>query len=112
MTDFDRLRPRGADGLGQSANGSSRPRADADGKRALFSVDNPPQIPAVPAVATGGFRISCSGCGTTTALTPRQVLSAAIPSVHLPILRRSYPSLMRCPACRKRRWVRVELGRG
>ncbi|MGQ0625178.1 MAG: hypothetical protein ACT4PP_11095 [Sporichthyaceae bacterium] len=108
MTDFDRLRPRGADGL---ANGSaSRARPDANGKRALFSVDNPLQIPVAPAVATGGLRISCSGCGTTTSLTPRQVLSAAIPSVHLPILRRKYPSFMRCPVCHKHRWVRVELG--
>ncbi len=43
----------------------------------------------------------------TTALTPWQAVLAAVPSLHLPIVRKSYPSWMRCPACRKRTWVRV-----
>ncbi len=110
MSDFDRLRPRAASARPNArANGTvPGPRLDREGKRALFSVD---AAPAAPPVARGGFQLTCSGCGTMTALSPLQVLGAALPSVHLPILRRKFPSWMRCPACRRHRWVRVDLRR-
>ena len=106
MSDFDRLRPRsgwprpptGADGAVPG------PRPDHEGKRLLFSVDAPP-------VARGGLQLTCSGCGAVTPLSPLQVISAALPSVHLPILRRKFPSWMRCPACHRHQWVRVALRR-
>lgn len=108
MSDFDRLRPRSAaadSAPGAGVNGSApRERADVQGKRALFSVDAP------SATARGAFRLTCSGCGATSSLTPRQALTAAVPSLHLPVLRRKFPSWMRCPACRRHRWVRIDLG--
>jgi hypothetical protein len=110
MSDFDRLRPRsGSPRPGANANGVvPRPRPDREGKRALFSVDSPP---AASPVARGGLQLTCSGCHTVTALSPRQALLAALPSIHLPILRRKYPSWMRCPACHRHEWVRIDLRR-
>ena len=40
-------------------------------------------------------------------MTPRQLVSLALPSVHLPFVRRGHPSWMRCPACSRRTWVKV-----
>ncbi len=111
MSDFDRLRPRSGSAPKAAANGSAPapgPRPDREGKRALFSVDTPPPTPPV---ARGALQLTCSGCGSISALSPRQVITAAIPSVHLPILRRKYPSWMRCPACQRHQWVRVDLRR-
>ncbi len=42
-------------------------------------------------------------------MTPRQLLMLALPSLHLPFVRRGYPSWMRCPACDRRTWVKVVL---
>lgn len=113
MSDFDRLRPRSGATPTPAATGSapgpvSGPRPDREGKRALFSVESPV---ASPPVARGALQLTCSGCGSISALSPRQAIQAALPSVHLPILRRKYPSWMRCPACQKHQWVRVELRR-
>jgi hypothetical protein len=110
MSDFDRLRPRSGStpkpAASGSASGVSGPRPDREGKRALFSVDAP--VPTPP-VARGAFQMTCSGCGCISALSPRQVITAAIPSIHLPILRGRYPSWMRCPSCHQHRWVRLDL---
>ncbi|MBA3743052.1 hypothetical protein [Sporichthya sp.] len=107
MSDFDRLRPRS--GPTPKSNGSvPGPRPDREGKRALFSVDAPPPTPSA---ARGALQLTCSGCGSVSALSPRQVIVAALPSLHLPILRRKFPSWMRCPACCSHQWVRVELRR-
>jgi hypothetical protein len=109
MSDFDRLRPRSGATPKPAANGSAPgPRPDREGKRALFSVESPV---ASPPVARGALQMTCSGCGSISALSPRQAIQAALPSVHLPVLRRKYPSWMRCPACQKHQWVRVELRR-
>lgn len=111
MSDFDRLRPRSGPTPKSGANGSGPvpgPRPDREGKRALFSVDAPPPSPSV---ARGALQLTCSGCGSVSALSPRQVVTAALPSIHLPILRRKFPSWMRCPACRRHQWVRVDLRR-
>lgn len=114
MSDFDRLRPRGAtpppkapspNGAVPSPRGNG-PRADKEGKRALFSVESAPAAPA-----TGALKLTCSGCKAVTAISPRQAITAALPSLHLPLLRRKFPSWMRCPACKKHQWVRVDLRR-
>lgn len=108
MSDFDRLKPRSGAPRPASPNGAvPNPRADREGKRALFSADTPP--PAPP--ATGALRMTCSGCKTVSALSPRQAVAAALPSLHLPVLRRKFPSWMRCPACKKHQWVRVDVRR-
>lgn len=110
MSDFDRLRPRsGSPRPTPGANGAvPAPRPDREGKRALFSVDAPP---VTPPAARGALQLTCSGCGAVTALSPRQVLLAGLPSIHLPILRGKFPSWMRCPACHRHQWVRVDLRR-
>jgi hypothetical protein len=99
---FDRLRPR-ANGRPRD-NGLGR-HADTEGKRALFSAGS--DEPDVPPLGT--ITIHCSRCDSTSALTPRQALAAALPSVHLPFLRGDHPSWMRCPACGRRTWVRLGL---
>jgi hypothetical protein len=100
--EFDRLRPH-------RAAPAQKPRqavgADREGKRALFS----PEVPPVGEPPVGAVRVDCSACEATTVLTPRQALRAALPSVHLPFGKRNYRSWMRCPACRRRTWVRVGL---
>lgn len=91
---FDRVRPR-------AGAAPRRGMSDPQGRRALYStLDQPP-----PA---GAVTVECSACGQTTPCTPQALLRLAIPSVHLPLLRR-FPSWMRCPACGRRTWVRVGL---
>ena len=100
MTDsgFDRLRPRG----GPTA-GAAPLRVDPQGRQSLYSVSagQPP--------APGALTISCSSCREESAVTPRQLLMLALPSLHLPFVRRGYPSWLRCPACDRRTWVKVVL---
>jgi hypothetical protein len=93
MAGFDRIRPRTDGDVGA-------PRPDPQGRQALFS-----ESPDVPAM--GAITVTCSSCGQTTALTLRRAALQALPSVHLPLLRKGHPSLMRCPACRKLTWVRL-----
>ena len=97
---FDRLRPRGAASPGRPAH-PVRP-SDPEGRRALYSVAD--QSPCLGAVT-----IDCSACERTTVVTPRRLIGLAAPSLHLPLLKRGHSSWMRCPACRKRTWVRVRL---
>jgi len=96
---FDRIRPR-----------PERPppvppgavTVDTEGKRALFST-------APPIPAAGSITVECSGCGATSVLSARQAIRALVPSVHLPLLRGRYSSWLRCPACTRRRWVRLRV---
>jgi hypothetical protein len=94
--DFDRLRSREAE---------PAKLTDPEGKRALFSIDAPPERPPLVATVT----VTCSACAESTVLTPRQALRAAVPSLHLPLVKRDHPSWLRCPACGRWSWVRVGL---
>lgn len=95
---FDRLRPRTPDVWAPPAGAA----ADADGKRALFST-------GAPTASVGSVRVDCSSCGVTSVLGMRQALHLAVPSLHLPILKRDYPSFARCPACHRFTWLRIKL---
>ena len=97
---FDRLRPRGA--AESEAREMERPAGtvDADGKRALFSQTATPP-------AFGAVTVECSSCRAETVLTASQWVRAAVPSLHLPFVRKDYPSWMRCPACGTRTWLRA-----
>jgi hypothetical protein len=95
---FDRLRPRTPDAWSPPAGAA----ADADGKRALFSTGG-------PTASVGSVRVDCSSCRVTSVLGLRQALHLAIPSLHLPILKRDYPSFARCPGCRRFTWLRIQL---
>lgn len=75
-------------------------RRDPLGKMALFSAET-------PARPFGTLSVECSSCGRETPVSAVEAARAALPfSVHLPVIRR-YHSLMRCPACGRRTWVRV-----
>ncbi len=73
---------------------------DQEGRSALWSnVAEPPSF--------GAVTIECPRCKQTSVVGVRAALVAALPSLHLPLLRRPYASWMRCPACRRRTWVRL-----
>jgi len=100
MTDpgFDRLRPRG----GTTTTGAAPLRVDPQGRQSLYSVSGQPPTP-------GALTISCSSCRERSVVTPRRLVLLALPSLHLPFVRRGHPSWMRCPACDRRTWVKVVL---
>lgn len=100
MSGLDRVRPR-TPRLSAGAQASTSIR-DAEGKRALFSRIEPEPV-------RGAITVACSRCQGTTSLTPLQAVRAILPSLYLPVLRRDYPALMRCPACRQVGWSRLSL---
>jgi hypothetical protein len=103
---LDRIRPRGEGGARR------KPRApepldagalddpDPLGKLSLYS------SPEQRAPVLGTFVVECSACRRETPVHVADLVRAGIPSIHLPLVKR-YPSLMRCPACGRRTWVRV-----
>jgi hypothetical protein len=97
---FDRLRRRSPDAMPVDPALGEGLR-DPQGRRTLFSVAE--QAPS------WGVTLGCSRCHRTSVVTPRQVLPLAVPSVHLPLIKRGHPSWMRCPACGRRAWVRLGL---
>ena len=99
---FDRLKPRAAEDRRPGAGG----RPDREGKGVLFSGGDPVGGPALLG-PYGALTVTCSACAATTALTPLAALRASLPSLHLPVVRRGFPSWMRCPSCARRTWVRV-----
>jgi hypothetical protein len=101
-TDFSRIRPA------RSASTEPEPAAppDHEGRRALFSGgDDRPDDNG----ATGSVVVSCGSCGADTVLSPTAALRLAVPSLHLPYLKRGHGSWMRCPACRTHAWVSVQI---
>jgi hypothetical protein len=76
---------------------------DPLGRMALFSEVEPDTAPT-----PRGLLVECSSCLSVTAVSLVGLARAALPiSVHLPLLKGRYPSLMRCPACGRRTWVRL-----
>jgi hypothetical protein len=107
---FDRVRPRTA----RSTSATAPAGVDALGKRALFTSAADVSQPGL-----GSALVECSRCQARTVLAPMQALRAAIPSLHLGIrighgsdvrsvgvLKRDYPTYMRCPDCGRPSWVR------
>jgi len=84
---------------------------DQQGKRALFSAPgeqaSPVSDPTKPAV--GSVVIDCGRCAEQTVLSPATAVRHAIPSLHLPFLKKEHGSWMRCPACQQRTWVSVRI---
>jgi hypothetical protein len=86
------------------ADPRSAPDIESDrdplGKMALFSTER-------PASTYGTLLVECSACHRETPMTVSQLVRSAFPfSLHLPLVKR-YHSLMRCPSCGRRAWVRV-----
>jgi predicted RNA-binding Zn-ribbon protein involved in translation (DUF1610 family) len=98
---FDRLRRRTPDGVDDLVV-INQAVPDTDGKRALFSAAE--QKPSF-----GSVSLTCSSCGERSIVSARQALRLAVPSVHLPFLRQTPWSWMRCPACGRRTWVDVTI---
>jgi hypothetical protein len=110
---FDRVRPREPRPTGTS--GTSH---DPQGKRALFSAASPGgNRPGV-----GSVTIECSGCGERTVTGVGQAVRAALPSLLLGVTvvrgeraqavgvtSREHAAWLRCPACHRRRWVRLSV---
>jgi hypothetical protein len=98
--DFSRIK--------SSSSGRTEPGAaprDHEGRRALFTAES-----LAPDVAgTGSVTISCSGCDQETVLSPAAALKHAVPSLHVPYLKRGHGSWMRCPACHTHQWVSVHI---
>ena len=76
---------------------------DPMGKRALFS-----QIGFEPP-ALGYVGIECSTCGESSVVGISRAVRLLIGSVSLPLLRSEYPTLLRCPSCDRRTWVRLSI---
>ncbi len=89
---FDRVRTR-------AAQPTVTP-VDVQGKSALFS-----GAPINPSL--GSVVITCSGCHVATLVSYARALKLSVPSIHLPLMRRAYPTWLRCPACQERHWVKV-----
>lgn len=100
---LDRVRPRNAGAAPAVADVVTEIR-DVDGKRALFSTTVPSSSPAF-----GSVTVECASCGAASALSARQALKTALPSLHLLFVRRDHPSYMRCPACGKFSWTRMSV---
>lgn len=96
---FDRIRPRLPDAPAPAPVPTSQ---EVEGPRALFSTDTP-----VPAM--GSVSVHCSSCDQTSVLGMRAALRLALPSLHVPRLRKGFPSYMRCPACGRHAWVKLSL---
>lgn len=98
---FDRVRPR-TPAAAPPVPAVTRGAIDTEGRRALFSTE-------APSPAFGSVSVSCSACHQTSVLTFRQAARMLLPSLHLPVVRRSYPSLMRCPSCSRLTWQRLRV---
>jgi len=109
-TGFDRVRPR----VAQPTDITPSIGVDAEGKRALFTSASDVAQPGI-----GSALIECSRCQARSVLRPMQAIRAMLPSLHLGfrighgddvrslrLLKRDYPTYMRCPECGRPSWVR------
>jgi hypothetical protein len=110
---FDRVRPRSP----RPTATAPAPGHDAQGKRALFSSSVETAPPGM-----GSALVECSRCNERTVLGLGQALRVAFPSLHLglrigrgdeirtvSLVKRDYPTYMRCPACGRPSWVRFTI---
>lgn len=101
---FDRLRPHQPVGPRSGTElALTTVGRDAHGKRALYSGTRPPPPP------TAGVVVLCSRCRRVSTVGLGRALRVLTPSMHIPVLRSRYPSLLRCPTCHKVSWVRIRL---
>ncbi len=93
---FDRIR---RDGVPEASSGR-----DPLGKQALFSgAEQPPSL--------GSVGLDCQLCHRRTIVSVVRLAQMSLPGVHVPVPRRGYRAWVKCPACGRRTWVRVTLGR-
>lgn len=93
---FDRIRPPGQD--------AAAARVDPQGKQALFSgADNPPSL--------GSVAVDCAKCHRRSVISLTQMVQLSLPGVHAPVPGKGHRAYMKCPACGKRSWLGVTVGR-
>ncbi len=93
---FDRIR---RDGVPDAASGR-----DPQGKQALFSgAEQPPSL--------GSVALDCPLCHRRTVVSMVRLAQMSLPGVHVPVPKRGYRAWVKCPACGRRTWMRVTLGR-
>ena len=112
-------------GRGGPSSGRPRPASGRPGRRALFSepsgrtevAPGPRDVPKgrralfsepEPAAGTpsGSVVVHCRTCLAATPMSLPAVGLALIPSLWLPT--RPWPRLMRCPACERASWCRID----
>jgi hypothetical protein len=72
---------------------------DPMGKAALFSISSPRPGPL------GTLALECSRCRRETPVRVRDLMRLSFPvAIHMP---RKFHSLMRCPSCGRRTWLRA-----
>lgn len=92
---FDRIRPPEPKGA---------TRIDPQGKQALFSgADNPPSL--------GNVAVDCAKCHRRSVISLAQMVHLSLPGVHAPVPGKGHRAFMKCPACGKRSWLGVTVGR-
>lgn len=91
--DFD---PLGRAALFLPPQGKTTGRPRGEGRDALFSA---------PQRRKGSVLVDCSSCQVRTAVALTSLGVRLLPSVWIP--GRSHSRLMRCPACKRHTWCRV-----
>jgi len=94
----------------RSSDGRSAPHdftdghlADPLGTRALYSQ------PQIEPPAFGSVSVDCSRCQRTSIVGISRAARLLVGSLTLPMIRGDYPTLLRCPACDRRAWVRLSI---
>jgi len=103
---FDRIRPRRP---GPVPGHALRPR-DPDGRERLYSAVNPVSEQGERRPLPFAATVECSKChACSTSTLPRAVIQS-LPGLHLPWVKRGYGSFMRCPSCKRFRWMSIRIG--
>lgn len=94
---FDRIRRDGP----PAATAATR---DPQGKQVLFSsAEQPPSL--------GSVALECPNCHRRTIVSVVRLAQLSLPGVHAPLPGRGYRCYAKCPACGKRTWLQVQVGR-
>ena len=94
---FDRIRRDGQPDAGAATR-------DPQGKQVLFSsAEQPPPL--------GSVALECPNCHRRTIVSVVRLAQLSLPGVHAPVPGRGYRCYAKCPACSKRTWLQVQLGR-
>ena len=108
MTGFDRIKPPDRRLLERpEERRPEAPGADRGGRAGLFSAGRPTGGGGSPPLP---LQLRCSGCDEVSTLDARTAVRSAAP-LFLVAPWRSHPVFAVCPACRGRRWLKVELAR-
>lgn len=90
----------------ESQLSAERDLADGPDDEDASDAPGPPAGEPDETIEPGGVTVECSECQKTSEVSFLDLGRAAIPlPVFIPF--RKYPSLLKCPACNERTWMRV-----